>query len=175
MTSWFFLVNHTRQHTFTMAMAAAGSGNASSAAVRVVYREILRLVRQRPDAQSAVAQVKESFRRPLDHDTRSASLPAAESSSLLAGRLQEAESRLSVLRMTTNPRSRRSSSGGVGGKWVYKDGQRLSAENGTLRDSGGRVVSSFDGKNLDPESVKRHQQQLKRAGFANNEHAKGFF
>jgi hypothetical protein len=157
-----------------MAMAAAGSGNASSAAVRVVYREILRLVRQRPDAQSSVAQVKESFRRPLDHDSRSASMPAA-ASSLLAERLQEAKSRLSVLRMTTNPRSRRSSSGGVGGKWVYKDGERLSAENGTLRDSGGRVVSSFDGKNLDPESVKRHQQQLKRAGFSNNAHAKGFF
>jgi hypothetical protein len=133
----------------------------------------MRLVRQRPDAKSAVAQVKESFRRPLDHDSsRSASM---SSSSLLAERLQEAESRLSVLRMTTNHRPRRSSSGGVGGKWVYKDGQRLSAENGTLRDSGGRVVSSFDGKNLDPESVKRHQQQLKRAGFVNNAHAKGFF
>jgi hypothetical protein len=154
------------------AAAASGTCIPSTAAVRVVYREILRLVRQRPDAQSAVAQVKESFRRPLGHDSRSASMPA---SSLLAERLQEAQSRLSVLRMTTNHRHRRSSSRGVGGTWVYKDGQRLSAENGTLRDSGGRVVSSFDGKNLDPESVKRHRQQLKRAGFVNNAHAKGFF
>lgn len=153
--------------------AAAGSGSTSSAAVRVVYREILRLVRQRPDGQSAVEQVKESFRRPIDYESRSASMPAA--SSLFAKRLQEAESRLSVLRMTSNHRHRRSSSGGVGGTWVYKDGQRLSAENGTLRDAGGRVVSSFDGKNLDPESVKRHQQQLKRVGFVNNAHAKGFF
>jgi hypothetical protein len=64
---------------------------------------------------------------------------------------------------------------------VYRDGQRLDATAGggaaaTLRDAGGRrVVSSFDGKNLDPESVKRHRQQLKRAGFVDNAHAKGVF
>jgi hypothetical protein len=142
-----------------------------TSSVRAVYREMLRLVRQRPDAASAAAEVREKFRRPLD--------PSSTTSSL-TDRLAEAESRLSVLRMTSTGRrgGRNRGVGGsaaVGGTWVYRDGQRLSAENGTLRDSGGRVVSSFDGKNLDPESVKRHRQQLKRAGFVNNAHAKGFF
>jgi hypothetical protein len=65
--------------------------------------------------------------------------------------------------------------GGGGGRWVYKDGERLAVEHGTIRDSKGRVVSNWDGNNLDPESVKRHRQQLKRAGFVNNQHAKGIF
>jgi len=46
---------------------------------------------------------------------------------------------------------------------------------GTLRDSKGRVISNWDGKNMDPCSVKMHRQQLKRAGFQNNLHAKGLF
>lgn len=86
-------------------------------------------------------------------------------------RVKAAESRLAVLRMTSSTGTRNSK----GGTWVYRNGEKLSAECGTLRDSGGRVVSSFDGKNLDPESVKRHRQQLKRAGFVNNAHAKGIF
>ena len=59
---------------------------------------------------------------------------------------------------------------------MYKDGQRLESDaTGTLRDAKGRVVSNWDGKNLDPCSVKIHKQQLHRAGFVNNHHAKGVF
>ena len=72
---------------------------------------------------------------------------------------------MSFLRMIT-PKERASRTAGT---WVYKDGERLEHAGGTLRDSNG------DGKNLDPDSVKRHKHQLKRAGFVNNAHAKGYF
>ena len=91
----------------------------------------------------------------------------------LESRLHEAESRLAFLRMASpkiKPRGQSSTH-----LWVYRDGERLSNVNGTLRDSKGRVVSNWDGSNLDPESVKRHKQQLNRAGFVNNFHAKGVF
>ena len=53
--------------------------------------------------------------------------------------------------MKTKPR-------GEAGTWVYKDGERLTNVGGTIRDADGRVVSGYDGKNLDPEAVKRHKQ-----------------
>jgi len=46
---------------------------------------------------------------------------------------------------------------------------------GTPNRSTGRVVSNWDGKNLDPCAVKRHFKTLDRAGFKNNLHAKGLF
>mmetsp|Transcript_5073 Transcript_5073/g.12844 ORF Transcript_5073/g.12844 Transcript_5073/m.12844 type:complete len:198 (-) Transcript_5073:169-762(-) len=65
--------------------------------------------------------------------------------------------------------------GGGGGRWIYRNGERLEVSEGTVRDSKGRVVSNWDGKNLDPEQVKRHNHHLKRLGFRNNGHAKGIF
>ena len=110
--------------------------------------------------EQAWEELRTSFRKPL----------AAQES--LDARLQVADERMSFLRMIT-PKDR--SSTGNGGTWVYKDGERLKNQNGTLRDSNGRVVSNWDGKNLDPDSVKIHKHQLKRAGFVNNAHAKGLF
>lgn len=129
--------------------------------IRHKYRAIARLVQRLPEKQldKSWKELRQSFRRPL-----------AEGESLDA-RLKAADDRMSFLRMVT-PKERPSSQGG---KWVYKDGERLENQGGTLRDSNGRVVSNWDGKNLDPESVKRHNYQLKRAGFVNNAHAKGFF
>ena len=137
----------------------------TAAIVRQKYREMARLVRRLPDKQldSGYRELKQSFRRPLQE---------GES---LDQRIQAADDRLSFLRMITpKPRRRQEGSNG-GGAWVYKDGQRLERNQGTLRDSNGRVVTNWDGKNLDPDSVKRHNYQLKRAGFVNNAHAKGFF
>mmetsp|Transcript_5072 Transcript_5072/g.12843 ORF Transcript_5072/g.12843 Transcript_5072/m.12843 type:complete len:198 (-) Transcript_5072:403-996(-) len=68
-----------------------------------------------------------------------------------------------------------SGTGGGGGRWIYRNGERLEVSEGTVRDSKGRVVSNWDGKNLDPEQVKRHNHHLKRLGFRNNAHAKGIF
>jgi hypothetical protein len=70
-------------------------------------------------------------------------------------------------------------SGSDGGRqrWIYRNGERLEADlaTGTLRTASGRVVSSYNGTNLDPESVTRHKKSLRRAGFVNNTHAKGIF
>jgi len=141
-------------------MASPGTSAAATAtAVRTVYRELLRLSKGTP---AQVEELRTSFRRPLD---------PGETAQL---RLKDAESRLSFLRMTT-PKTKRQTEKTGGGTWVYREGQRLKAEKGTLRDSSGRVVANWDGKNLDPESIKRHRQQLKRMGFVNNSHAKGFF
>ena len=38
-----------------------------------------------------------------------------------------------------------------------------------------RPISNWTGNNLDPDSVKRHYMNLKRAGFKDNAHAKGMF
>jgi hypothetical protein len=134
----------------------------ASHSVRQKYREIAKLVQRLPENQfdKSWKELRRTFRQPLSE---------GES---LDSRLQAADDRMSFLRMVT-PKERDASS--RGGRWVYKDGQRLENQGGTLRDSNGRVVSNWDGKNLDPDSVKQHNHQLKRAGFLNNQHAKGFF
>lgn len=38
-----------------------------------------------------------------------------------------------------------------------------------------RPTSNWTGNNMDPDSVSRHYRSLKRAGFSDNNHAKGFF
>jgi hypothetical protein len=145
------------------------------------YRCLGRLIRYLPpkryNPEESWKELRSAFRKPLT---------AQES---LDQRLAKADERISFLRMitpksahgsidssthttsTTNQNNNRIS----GGKWVYKDGKRLENVNGTLRDNTGRVVSNWDGKNLDPDSVKRHNHQLKRLGFRNNAHAKGIF
>ena len=64
--------------------------------------------------------------------------------------------------------------------WIYRDGEKF--EQG--EDDGidvatttqqRKAMSSFDGKNLDPQSVTTHRKLLRRAGFVNNQHAKGIF
>ena len=35
------------------------------------------------------------------------------------------------------------------------------------------VISNWDGSNLDPDSVSRHNHHLDRLGYQNNAHAKG--
>jgi len=133
----------------------------ASNSLRQKYREIARLVQRLPEKQldQSWKELRQSFRKPL-----------AEGESI-DSRLKAADDRMSFLRMIT-PKERSAS---LGGKWVYKDGELLENQDGTLRDSNGHVISNWDGKNLDPESIKRHNYQLKRAGFVNNAHAKGFF
>eukprot|EP00538_Stauroneis_constricta_P001457 CAMPEP_0119555590 /NCGR_PEP_ID=MMETSP1352-20130426/7754_1 /TAXON_ID=265584 /ORGANISM="Stauroneis constricta, Strain CCMP1120" /LENGTH=119 /DNA_ID=CAMNT_0007602377 /DNA_START=24 /DNA_END=379 /DNA_ORIENTATION=+ len=84
----------------------------------------------------------------------------------LEERLKEADDRAAYLRMIT-PKDRSSHRGG---RWVYKDGKRIEDGIGSSAQGSG-VVSNWDGKNLDPDSVKQHNHQLKRAGFRNNAHA----
>jgi hypothetical protein len=129
--------------------------------IRKVYRELARLIKVSPDATKSQQMLQTGFREPL--------LPSGSS---VEQRLEVAEQKLSFLRMTTV----KTGPSGQSGRWIYKDGERLqSDQGGTIRDSKGRVISNFDGNNMDPESVTRHRKSLKRAGFVNNDHAKGVF
>jgi hypothetical protein len=98
--------------------------------------------------------------------------------------IKEAGEKIAYLRIITPKRSSSSSLTGTGSKsgtqrFIYsKDGGVIEVDasgGGTKRDSNGRVISNWDGKNLDPCSVKTHNSQLKRMGFVNNLHAKGIF
>ena len=134
----------------------------TAANVRKAYRDLYHILRQMPakDQPKHLKELRTRFRQPIE---------PAES---IEERLRKAHDRASFLRITTVKTKPR----GESGRWIYKDGQRLESDAaGTLRDAKGRVVSNWDGKNMDPDSVKRHKQQLHRAGFVNNQHAKGIF
>jgi len=109
-------------------------------------------------------------------DLRTAFRKPVASEETLEARLKQADDRASFLRMVTpksNSSSSSSSSSG-GGRWVYRNGRAVQG-NAPVRDKNGRVISNWDGKNMDPDSVKQHNYQLKRMGFRNNAHAKGIF
>ena len=172
-----------------------------SSVVRQKYRSMCRLIKRLPEEsnnqESYWSQIRTSFREPLgttdtaledrikkaddrlsflkmitpklDHNHPSSS---SSNDSATGGVLGDDD--------TSN-----TSSSGVGGgrgsfgggRWVYKNGERIeiSGSSSTVRDSKGRVISNWDGKNLDPDSVKQHNHQLKRMGYLNNSHAKGIF
>ena len=147
----------------------ASSSSSGSKLVRQSYRTLARLLQKVEDGatqEKGFYELRTSFRKPLQ-----------EGESLDA-RLQKASERESFLRILT-PRDGSSSAssskrGKGGGRWVYKNGKAIENGQGTSLLSGS-VHSNWDGKNLDPCSVKRHNQQLKRMGFVNNQHAKGIF
>ena len=122
----------------------------AAANVRKAYRDLYHIVRQMPakDRPKHMVELRTSFRQPIG------------SNETVEDRVRKAHDRASFLRITsvkTKPR-------GEAGRWVYKDGQRLESDaTGTLRDAKGRVVSNWDGKNLDPCSVKIHKQQFTTA------------
>ena len=144
--------------------AATTAASNTSAAVRSVYRELFHMARNMKspaERTNALHEIRTSFR-----DT--------SSTLSLEERLKRAQDRASFLRISM-PQYGKRLRGNHSGTWVYKDGQTLENVNGTLRGNNGRVHSNWDGKNLDPCSVKRHKHGLRRAGFVNNLHAKGFF
>ena len=146
------------------------SVSTSRTVVRNVYRDLLHIAKQQQQQQprkgtaakdplAAIQEVRTKFREPLAADQT------------IESRLKVAQDRLSFLRITTTKVKPR----GQAGRWVYRDGKKLENVNGTLRDDKGRVHSTFDEKNMDPEMVSKHFKNLNRAGFANNAHAKGIF
>ena len=54
---------------------------------------------------------------------------------------------------------------------VYRNGEKVDA----ARERDKAKWSNWDGSNMDPDSVARHNRSLRRAGFRDNAHAKGFF
>lgn len=154
------------------------TASTTAAAVRTVYRELVHIAKQQQsqnkptNKEGLLQEIRAKFRRPV----------TSESGETAETRLKQAQDRLSFLRISSvkvAPRGGSSSSSETSSgtsRWVYRDGQKLEHVAGTLRDAvTGRVISPYDGKNLDPESVTRHRKSLKRAGFVNNSHAKGIF
>jgi hypothetical protein len=133
----------------------------ASTQVQQKYRDLAKLVKRLPEntLDKAWQELRTGFRKPL------------VTGDSVDARLQAADERMSFLRMVT-PKKEASNQSGT---WVYKDGKRLDGETGTVRDANGKVHSNWNGKNLDPCSVKIHSQQLKRMGYLNNAHAKGYF
>ena len=85
--------------------------------------------------------------------------------------IEEAGKKIAFLRIVT-PKETTNQSGVT--RWVYKSGGKDADGKATARRTG-HVVSNFNGSNMDPCNVKRHNQHLKRMGFVNNLHAKGLF
>ena len=149
----------------TMSAAAA----TQRTTVLSTYRILSRLVRCMPESKQAPAlqELREGYRKNL-------SAPQDQVDELI----NEAGKKIAYLRIITPKRewtgsaAERSEDGTT--RWVYSSDGKSADSKGTVRKSG-QVHSNWDGKNLDPCSVNRHNQQLKRAGFVNNLHAKGLF
>lgn len=150
------------------------SSSQSIQLIKQKYRTLARLIKLLPESsycpEQTMDELRSSFRKPF------------ETEETIEKRIKSADERISFLKMITpktatirQQESSSTSTGSGGGRWIYKNGQRLENVDGTLRDQNGRVVSNWDGKNLDPENVKRHNNHLKRLGFRNNQHAKGIF
>lgn len=149
----------------TMSAAAA----TQRTTVLSTYRILSRLVRCMPKSKQgpALQELREGYRKNL-------SAPQDQVDELI----NEAGKKIAYLRIITPKRewtgsaAQRSEDGTT--RWVYSSDGKSADGKGTVRKSG-QVHSNWDGSNLDPCSVKRHNQQLKRAGFVNNLHAKGLF
>lgn len=145
----------------------------TKADVLSTYRTLFRLIKLLPSnqkPQKQLEQVRQSFHKnsSLTDET------------LIKSCFQKAGEKIAYLRIITPKKSSSTSSNG-NMRWIYTkdgpiqlDGSGNNNGGGTLRD-GRRVVSNWDGNNLDPCSVKTHNAQLKRMGFVNNLHAKGLF
>ncbi len=126
--------------------------------ILAAYKNILKLAKQLPSTNQVdtVAKIKLEFRK-----------NAVESDPEIVKKLLDhANSSISYLKIVTPRQSNR-----------YQTGHtRIIFRNGVDAGIGGsKAVSNWTGKNLDPDSVKRHFNGLKRAGFRNNNDAKGKF
>ena len=145
-----------------------------------IYRNLARLIKVQKSVSSQRGQLKElnsTFRK-------NASLTDPNE---IQQCVREAGEKIAYLRIMTPKRvlkqmnANNSDNGNSSKRWVYtKDGvvEIVEGEDGNssaFRRDGGKVISNWDGKNLDPCAVKTHQGQLRRMGFQNNLHAKGLF
>ena len=120
-----------------------------------MYRRLLKVAKKvKPDITSKQyrKQIRDTFRQ---QDT-----PGS-----LEELLSKANSSLGYLKMIT-PRSRGEKTDGHVTRITIGD---------SSSNSGRKAVTNWHGGNMDPDSVRRHNASLKRAGFQNNYHAKGVF
>lgn len=121
-----------------------------------LYRNLLKLARNLPATKrvGSIEQIKEGFR-----NGKNISDPKE-----IHAMLEKASSTIGYLKIVT-PRSPLTHVQSGKTKTVF-------GEEGFKR---GRAVSNWTGSNMDPDSVRRHQRSLERAGFKNNADMKGIF
>uniref|UniRef100_A0A7S2HLR1 Uncharacterized protein n=1 Tax=Helicotheca tamesis TaxID=374047 RepID=A0A7S2HLR1_9STRA len=149
-----------------MATTAATS---HSTTVLSTYRTLHKLIRRLPTPQqpSSLQQLRQTYKA-------NATVPPSQIQPLL----EEAGKKIAYLRIITPKDKWRgdSKSQSAETRWVYNGkGEKIQDGVGTPSHQKGKVHSNWSGGNMDPCSVKRHKQQLSRAGFVNNLHAKGLF
>lgn len=152
-----------------------------SSTVISTYRTLAHLVRRLPEKRKVGAwkELREEYRKHADETS-------PEKIDYL---IHEAGKKIAFLRIVT-PKdmwqktgqatiknaassSKTTNQAGVT-RWVYsKSGKDVNGQ-ATMRKKR-QVISNYDGGNLDPCSMKRHNYHLKKLGFVNNLHAKGLF
>ena len=137
-------------------MSAAGSQRAN---VLNAYRKLLSLVRLMPEKKrmESMTRIREEFR----------SNKGETSSDAIADLLMKANSSLGFLNIVTPKRVTKQ-----GGKTTIIFGKNA---DGSTSLSSKKAMSNWHGGNMDPDQVSRHYNGLKRAGFRDNNHAKGVF
>lgn len=134
------------------------------------YRTLTRMIKHLPPNQKPERQLKEL--RETIHKNASLTDPIE-----IKACVQQLGEKIAYFRIIT-PKQRLTKANDEGNgtkRWIYgKDGP-VQVEGNISGRKNGKVVSNFDGKNLDPCAVKTHNGQLKRMGFMNNLHAKGLF
>mmetsp|Transcript_9120 Transcript_9120/g.13219 ORF Transcript_9120/g.13219 Transcript_9120/m.13219 type:complete len:140 (+) Transcript_9120:107-526(+) len=135
-----------------------------ASAVAISYRRLGSLIRKLPKAQQpkAFTQLQEGFRKNEKAEK-----------SLIPALLDRAEQKAAFLRIMT-PKGIRKEPQAGSVRYIYGPSGEVE-EGGKGTQLGKAPVSNWDGKNLDPCSVKRHNYSLNRMGFVNNLHAKGIF
>lgn len=170
-----------------MSTPQAIAAKASQSSIVIgTYRALAQLVRRLPEKQrpGAWRELREGYRRNADET----------SPERISELISEAGKKIAYLRIitpkdmwrsnatsvidgddeTTEASQATTTQAGVT-RWVYKSGGEKDANGEATPRKRRQVVSNFDGNNLDPCSVSRHNYQLKRMGFVNNLHAKGLF
>lgn len=152
-----------------------------AAAFRSLYRQLLHLSEKLPNRAKrteAVSLVRDRFRAGVAAATAN---PAAVDAAKLAA---DAESRLGFLKMLTPRAAHRTGGAELGSgsaRIFYANGEKFdaatAAKDGAAKPRSSEKArwSNWHGGNMDPDSVAKHTNLLNRAGFRDNQHAKGFF
>jgi len=130
--------------------------------VKHCYKNLLRVCKALPalEREKTLSQIRIAFK------TNS----TEKDPNVIKDLLSKAASSLSYLKIITPKTSRGVTQSEGVTKLVFPSSSSTSSS--TLGE-GKKALSNWHGKNLDPDSVKRHYQGLKRAGFKNNADVKG--
>ena len=124
-----------------------------------MYRNLLKLAyKLKPidKRKNAILQIQNDFRTNINEEDKDK----------VRIMLEKANSSLGYLKIVT-PRNIST--------YEQKDSIKLIFGDINQQKQSKAAVSNWTGSNLDPDSVRRHHQSLKRAGFKNNHDVKGIF